>query len=330
MTKLKKQLASKNATLIAVLVVVIVVSCLLNPNYLGKDNIGSILNTMSLAGTLAVGLGCLIISGQINLAAGAEGCLGGLIAAMLIRAGLPWPAALVFALLYGVVAGLITSYLCNVLNFTAFIVTIAMQSVYKGIGLALTNSQNVAINNQSFWEIGSTMVFGVIPLPFVIMVALFIIYGLILSYTRFGRKVYMCGGNSNAARLAGINPKKIHTALFINCSVISALGGVILSARMHSASPSNVFGTEFDAITGAVLGGIAFTGGSGGMFGCFLGLLLLSCFNNGMVGAGLQSYWSIVARGVLLVIALAIDYFRELSRRNALKASAVKAVAGDN
>lgn len=317
----KKILASKSVSLIAVLIVVIVVFSILNPNYLSRDNIGSILNTMSLAGTLAVGLGCLLISGQINLAAGAEGCLGGLFAAMLIQAGLPWPFAVVIALLFGVAAGLLTSFLCNALNFMAFIVTIALQTIYRGAGLAMTNSQNVAIADQSFWKVGSTMVFGVIPLPFIIMAALMIIYAFILNYTRFGRKVYMCGSNSNAARLAGINPKVIHTLLFINCSVISALGGIVFSARMHSASPNNVFGTEFDAITGAVLGGIAFSGGTGGMFGCFLGLLLLSCFNNGMVGIGLQSYWSIVARGALLVIALAVDHFREVSRKNALKAA---------
>ena len=319
----KRILASKNITLIFVLLVVIVFFRLLNPNYLGKDNIGSILNTMSLAGTLAVGLGCLLISGQVDLSAGAVGCMGGIIAAMLMQFGLGWPLAVIFALLYGVIAGLVTSLLCNVFSFVSFIATIAMQSVYRGAGLVITNSQNIPVSDQTFWAIGSSSYLGV-PVPFLIMLALFLIYGFILTYTRFGRRVYMCGGNPNAARLAGINSKKIHTVLFVNCAAISSLGGIILTARMHAASPNAVFGTEFDAITGAVLGGIAFTGGKGGMFGCFLGILLLSCFNNGMVGIGLKSYWSIVARGALLVIALAIDYFRESSRQKALKAAKLR------
>ena len=320
---IKKTLASKNVTLIFVLVAVIAFFRVLNPNYLGSENIGSILNTMSLAGTLAVGLGCLLISGQVDLSAGAVGCLGGVIAALLMGAGLSWPLAILIALLYGAAAGLITSVLCNVFNFMAFIATIALQSIYRGVGLVLTNSQNIPVSDQTFWELGSSSYLG-LPSPFIIMLVLFIIYGFILTYTRFGRRAYMCGGNPNAARLAGINPKRIHTALFVNCAVISSLGGIVLTARMHAASPNNVFGTEFDAITGAVLGGIAFTGGKGGMFGCFLGILILSCFNNGMVGVGLKPYWSLVARGSLLVIALTVDYFRESSRQKALKAAKLR------
>ena len=316
-------LASKNISLLFVLLVVVALFRILNPYYLAGDNIGSILNTMSLAGMLAVGLGCLIISGQLDLSVGGVGCLGGVIAALMIQAGMSWPLAVFVALLFGVVAGLITSVFCNIFNFAAFIATIAMQTVYRGIALVLTNSQTVPVSDQAFWAIGDSLVFGV-PVSFIIMSALFIIYGAILMYSRFGRRAYICGGNPNAARLAGINPKKIHSVMFINCAVISSLGGVVLTARMHGATPSNVFGTEFDAITGAVLGGIAFTGGKGGMLGCFLGVLLLSCFNNGMVGIGLQPFWSLVARGSLLIIALSVDYLRESTRLKALKTAKLR------
>ena len=319
-SKYKKTLASKNVSIIIVLIVVIVFFYIMNRNYLGKDNITSILSMMSISGTIAIGMACLLISGQISLAAGAEGFFGGTVVALLLAAGTPWLIAVIGALLFGVLAGLLTSYFVNVLNFMAFITTIAMQYIYKGLGLVLTNSQAVAISNLQFRAIGSSSILG-IPTPFLIMVFLFIIYGLILNFTRFGRKIYICGGNVNAARLAGINPKKIHTILFVNCSTISAFAGIIMAARMHASAPNSVFGAEFDAITGAVLGGIAFTGGTGGMFGCFFGLLLLACFNNGMVVAGLHSYWSIVARGVLLISALSVDHFRERSRLKALKTS---------
>ena len=319
----KKVLASKNVTLIFVLLLVIAFFRVLNPHYLSMDNVRSILNTMSLAGTLAVGMACLIIGGQINLAAGAEGCFSAILAALMMQAGVPWPVAVLGAIAFGALSGLLTSFLCNTLNFVAFIATIAMQSVYKGAGMVITNAQNLPISDQSFWSIGAATYFG-IPIPFVIMAVLFLIYGFILNYTRFGRRVYMCGGNPGAARLAGISTKKMHTVLFINCSAVSAFGGVILAATMHSASPNNVFGTEFDAITGAVLGGVAFTGGKGGLSGCFLGIVLLSCFNNGMVGIGLASFWSLVARGALLIIALALDYFRESSRQRARKAVSLR------
>lgn len=319
-SRFKRIFAAKSLTLILVAIVIILFFYIMNSNYLGNDNIRGILNAVSLSGTIAVGMACLLIGGQVDLAAGAEGCLAGILAALMINAGMPWPLAMIIAIAYGAAAGLITSFLVNVLNLLAFISTIALSSIYQGIIKVLTNNQTISVSNQSFWKLGSTNFYG-IPLPFIIMIALLVIYGVILSYTRFGRSIYMCGGNKQAARLAGMNPKKITAILFANCGAISALGGVVLTARMHSGTPTSVIGSEFDAITAAVLGGIAFSGGTGSMFGCFLGLIILTCFNNGLTVINVPTYWQTVARGVLLILALVVDVFRERSRLRSLKAS---------
>ena len=319
METVKRIFRAKIFTLIIVLVVIILFFFVMNKNYLASDNIRNILNAASLTGTLAVGIACILISGNADLSAGAVGMMGGILVAMLLKTGMPWVPALIITVIYGAVAGAINALLCNVFNFMPFIATLAMSSVWKGIGYVLTDSQNIAISNQSFWKVGAGNVLG-IPMPFVIMIVLLIIYGFILNYTRFGRKIYMCGGNRNAARLAGINPKKISTILFINCSAIATLGGAVLAARMHTGSPSSVLGQELDGITASVLGGVSFTGGSGGMLGCFIGLLLLNCFNNGLTVIGLSSYWQIVASGVLLILALVLDFYREKSRIKKLKA----------
>lgn len=319
-SRIRKIFGVKSFTLIFVVVMVVAFFFILNHNYLGIDNIKGILNAISLSGVIMVGMACLLISGQIDLAAGSEACMGGVLAAVFIRGGMPWPAAVLVVLIYGVLAGLIISFLVNVLNIMSFIATIALASVYAGLINVITNSQTIAISNKSFWVIGTSGSIGV-PIPFIIMAVLLIIYGIILSYTRFGRSVYMCGGNRVAARLAGIDPKKIHTILFINNSVISSLAGIVLAARMHSGSPIGASTAHFDAITGAILGGVAFTGGTGGMFGSFLGLLLLTCFNNGLTVVNLQPYWQIVARGSLLIIALLIDFYRERARMKSMKFS---------
>jgi len=314
---------SKSFALLIVLIAVIAGFEIVNRNYLSDVNISNILNACSISGIISIGIGVALIGGYCDLSAGAVGCMGGVIIAFLLQSGMPWVPALLIVLIFGMLAGLINAFFTFVFNITPFIGTLAMASVWKGIAHAVTNSTNVSITNQAFWKLGSITVLS-IPLPFIIMVLAFAIYGFFLSSTSYGRIIYMVGGNSQAARLAGIDTKKTGTILMINSGAISALAGTILAARMHTASPQAVIGTEFDAITAAVLGGISFAGGSGNMLGCFFGLLLLNAFSNGLVGIGLDSYWQIVASGVLLIVALTIDYLNERSRLIALGQHAQK------
>lgn len=312
---------SKSLMLLLVMAALVVVFYLINSAYLSADNIRTILTSASLSGTIAVGMGLLIISGQIDLSTGATGMMGGLLAAVLLQTGMPWPLALLSTVLFGCVTGLLISFFVCVLNFISFITTLAFTTALTGLGLVITNAENFTIDNQGFWALGTINVFGIIPLSFFIMLLLYIIYGLILRYTKFGRSIYMCGGNAGAARLAGINPRKVHTILFVNNSAIACLAGSLLASRMHQASPSGVIGTELTAITSSVLGGVSFMGGSGTMGGAFIGLMLLNVFTNGLVIAGLSSYWRIVAQGVLLIAALILDFYREEARLRALRAS---------
>ena len=322
---LKRIVRSKVMIQIAIVVGLVLFFFIMNKHYLSSGNIRSIMNMMSISGIIAVGVACLLIGGGINLAAGAEGMFGGVLVAILLREGLAWPVALLLVLIFGLVAGAVNSFFVNGLNFMGFIVTSAMASVYKGLGLAVTANQNIPINDKAFWNIGSFALFDLIPLPFIIMVVLMIIYGFILSQTQFGRNVFLVGGNAHAARLSGLNPKRTQTILYLNCGMISAFGGAILASVMHSGAPTSVLGQELDAITAAVLGGVAFGGGSGSMLGCFVGVLMLNCFKNGLTAIRLDAYWNVISQGLLLIIALVVDYLNERARLNALKAKAAKA-----
>jgi len=272
-----------------------------------------------MSGMITIGIGILLISGQIDFSAGATGTVGGLTAAFLLQARMPWFPSVIIAILVGGCVGLILAFVINKLNFMSFIASLAMMQVLAGLGQVATEGISVPISNKSYWAVGSYNFFGVVPLPFFVMLILFIAYGYILNSTKFGRKVYMCGGNSQAARLAGINPKRIHTILFINNGMIACLVGCLLASSMRSASPTALIGTELTGITAAVLGGIAFMGGSGGMSGAFMGLMLLTAFTNGLIIIGLGSSLSIMAQGVLLVAALTLDHFRKKVERGAAK-----------
>jgi len=319
MNSIRKILRLKTIPLMLVIVAVVIVFSLLNGDYLSIDNLKGIMVAMSLSGTIAVGMSCLLIGGGVDLAAGAEGLFGGVLVAFLLQFGVPWPIALILAVIAGALCGALNAFFVNGLNFMGFIATIASSSVLRGISLVATSNQNVPISNQGYWNVGTFALFDVIPMPFIIMLALIIVYGFILSKTQFGRNMYLVGGNRAAARLSGLNPKKIQTILYINCGAISALAGAVLSARMHSGSPTAVIGSELDAITAAVLGGVSFMGGGGSMFGCFIGLAMLNCFKNGLTVMQLSTYWQVISQGLLLIIALIVDYFNERSRLKAIK-----------
>jgi ribose/xylose/arabinose/galactoside ABC-type transport system permease subunit len=205
------------------------------------------------------------------------------------------------------------------MNIMGFIATIGMSSVYTGLAKVFTDAKFISVNDKEFQKLGSSAIFGFVPVPFVIMLALMILYGFMLRYTRFGRRSYMCGGNPQAARLSGMSPNRTTTVLYINCGALSAFAGSVLASRMHSATATAAQSVAIDAITASVLGGISFMGGSGGIAGCFVGLMLLSAFNNGLNVVQLQSYWQLVAQGALLIIALCVEFFGERARLKALK-----------
>ena len=315
----RRIVGSKEFTLIIVFIVFIVLYRALNKNYLSLSNVRSIFNSAFVMGTLAVGLSCLLISGKIDLSAGNTGMLAGIIIALLLKGGMNWVLALAITLAFGAVTGLINAFFVNYMKFAPFIATLAVSAIYNGLALVVTNAQNIPVGNKSFLVLGSANV-GPFPVLFIITLVLLAVYGIILYGTGFGRRIYMTGGNPGAARLAGIKPDKITTVLFVNNSVIAALTGAMVTSRMNMGSPSAITGSDLDAITAVILGGVAFTGGSGNMFGVFIGILLISSFQNGLIVVGFNSYYQVVAKGLLLLAALILDYYRENSKLKAQSA----------
>ena len=303
----------KEWPLILILAVVVFVFWLINKHYLSVGNIRGIFVSAFVMGILAVGAACLLMSGKIDLSAGNTGMLAGVLIAILLKSGVHWIPALLITLAFGAVTGLINAFFINGMNFAPFISTLAVSSIYSGVALVVTNSANIPIaakENPFFISLGSSNIW-IFPVPFFILGVLLVVYGVVLSATGFGRRVYMTGGNPNAARLAGINTKKITTILYVNNGAIASLAGILFAALMKMGSPLNVTGSDLDGIAAALLGGVAFTGGKGNMFGVFIGILLITSFQNGLRVAGLGSYYEVVAKGLLLIAALILDYFRE-------------------
>lgn len=297
-------------TLGVILAVTMVAFQMLNSNYLTVGNITNIFIAASSAGIVAVGQTYLMISGHMDLSSGAVAAFAGVLVATLLKAGFnPW-VAIFIVLVSGVAIGALNGFLVTVLRFNHFIATLATQYIFRGLAYILCNGKSVYVNDPTFSTIGSRIFNNTLPISVLVMLAVMLVFGIILARTRFGRSMYMVGGNTNAARLAGISERKVKMILFSICGCMSALAGIIIAARMQSGQPASSDGLEFDAITGAVLGGVGLMGGTGDMVGCLIGLLIMTGFNNGLQVLNVQSFWQKVARGLLLIVALGLDYAR--------------------
>lgn len=315
---LKRMVDSNYFVLVLVWIIMCIVFTRLQRNFFSYRNMLNILTSGSLIGLIAIAESYLIIAGMIDLSVGAVAAFCGVLAAILARQEIIVVGILLITLFAGAVFGTLNGLLVTKINLQPFIATLAIMSIARGLAYIICQVKPVRIAMQSLNSIGSMQLFHV-PLPVVILLTFLLIFGIVLAKTEFGRSIYMIGGNASAARLAGINVDWMKIRLFIISGVLSALGGVILAARMNSGQPGAANSVDFDAITAVVLGGIAMTGGTGSMFGTFLGLMILLTLNNGLLILGVTTYWQDVAKGIVLIFALTLDFYRT-RRRNTEKA----------
>ena len=319
---LKRTIRSQAFTLVVLLVILILIFSILalinDANFFSANTFIGILQDLAVPAFLAIGAACLIVSGAIDLSQASVGAMSGIIVAISISWwGLPWYVGVIIALGVSGIIGLIIAILVNELGLVPFIATMAMTAIVKAIMLLLaTDSNGVMQSNINFKDstltnIGNYSIANFIPATVFLVIVAFIVYGLILKKTKMGRSIYMIGGNRMASRLSGINAKKISYFLFINCSLLGGLSGIIYTARSKQGSLQALSGDQFTGLTAAILGGISFSGGSGGMGGAFIGLLLLKTFYKGMMIGGSSTYLTSVLSGALLILALTLDVWSQ-------------------
>jgi ribose/xylose/arabinose/galactoside ABC-type transport system permease subunit len=313
MTKIsaRKFFRSKMFTLLLILaIIVIIFSVFSNGAFLRLKNIGSIVNNMVVVTFLTIGASLLLISGNIDLSTGAIGTLCGVLLAQLLANGAAWPVAVLASISVGAAFGALNAVLINELHFQAFIATMAVASITEGLTYVVSGAKSIKIKDAAMIALGSKELFKVVPITIFIALAAFLIYGTILNKTKFGRSVYLIGGNWHAARLSGLHPKKISYILFINSGALGGLAGILLAARLRTGTVQGIINSQFSGMTAAILGGVSFGGGAGGLGGVFIGLLILNSFNNGTMVIRMTTYWQTAASGLLLFLALTFDWFR--------------------
>jgi len=309
-----KFLASESSGIIITIVIMLVAFAFIIPNFFRPANFLNILIAGSLMGLVAIGESMLIIAGHFDLSPGAVSAFSGVMVAILLNNGVNAFLAIIIVLAMGMLVGLTNATLVNKLKFQPFIATLATASVVRGLAYTVNKGNSEPVYNKSILVLGVGRFLGIpIPVWFLLIVTVFFL--VVLKYTRFGRNIYLIGDNPTAARLSGINAEAISTALYMILSSLTALGGILLASRMNTGTPLASQGLEFDGITAAILGGIAFTGGIGNLTGTVLGIFILQGFTNGLLIMNMPSYWQFVARGVILVVALSFDHLRNILRK---------------
>mgnify|MGYP000963246507 FL=1 len=277
--------------------------------FLTGKNLLTILRQISINVLLAFGMTFVLIVGGIDLTVGSVVGASGVAVVMLIEAGFPIPIAIICALLLGALIGLINGSIIAYTGMPAFIVTLSMQGVVRGVAYIITDGRSVASSNKFFTTIGNSYFFG-IPIPIYIVVFVMIIISIILYRTKFGRRMYAIGGNATAAKFSGIKIKSLVVRVYIISAVLSALAGIVLASRMYSGQPTAGQGYESDAIAAAVLGGTSFSGGIGTVGGTLIGALVIGVLSNGLNLLHISSYVQMVIKGIVIILAVGIDLFK--------------------
>lgn len=320
----RKKLFSLFLMLVGVVLLFGIWSSAIGTTFLSTEVLLSIGSSMTATSFLAIGAGMLLVAGHMDFSVASIGALSCVTMAACIKyLSMPTGLAIIIALIAGALCGLLNGVLVNEFNFDSFIATLASSFVIKGImqvvsldpskGAAIPQTINVSNSVTNF--IGTYEVGGVLPIGLLAALLAFVIYGIILSRSKFGKEMYMVGGNPQAAELTGIRSARVVYILFANSGFLAAMAGVIYMCRSGLGDLTALQTNQYTGLTAAILGGIAFGGGRGNMLGVFMGILILSTFNIGTVTVRFSNHLSTILSGVLLLAALLLDTMSERKRR---------------
>lgn len=288
-----------------VLIIMFLVCSMLSPYFLRSNNLMNIARQLCVGILIAYGEMILIVSGFLDLSVGSVLALSGVLGVSVYKETRIMLLAILVALLVGVICNLFNAVFVAQFDVPAFIATLGMQQVARGIALYYTGGANI-LQLGDFVKIGQGMV-GIIPVPVIIVVCITVVVWYMFNHTRYGRNLYAIGGNRKAAEASGIDAKKnIYISYIIN-GLLAGLAGVIFMARNNSGLPNGAVGYEMTGLTAAIVGGTSFSGGVGTVMGTVAGAFIIGFLENIMSLIGVNSYIQSIIEGAIIVVAVAFD-----------------------
>lgn len=304
------ELLSRSGLLIALLLLFVGLA-LFAPNFLTSRNLLNVLRAVAFNGIIACGMTFMIISGDIDVSVGsAVAWASSLLGILAIKQGWPLGLAVIAVLGLGALIHAGAGYIRVRWAVPAFVVTLALFMALRGAARLITNAFPITPFPDSFNFWGGGYILEVIPVPVVIMLAVFLLFHFISVRTVYGRSVYAVGGNEESARLSGISVARTRITTFALLGFLSAFSGILLSSRIMSGSSNIAVGLEFEVIAAVIIGGTSLMGGEGTIFGTFLGVLFIGLLSNGMVLMGINPFAQEVIRGLIILVAVLISVVR--------------------
>ena len=251
----------------------------------------------------------VILTAGIDLSVGSIVAASGVATVLLLNGGVPTAIAALVAILVGAFIGLINGAIIAYLALPAFIVTLGALTYTRGIAYSMHGGPVQIAGKSGIESIGNGSIGG-IPMPVFIMIFVYWFFWFLLERTKFGRHVYAVGGNPQAARLSGIDVKKVLMSVYVISGVTAGLAGLMFASRVRSGQVTAGVGYELDAITAVILGGTSLFGGRGRIFGTLIGALLIGVLSNGLVLLGVPIYTQLMIKGGVIILAVAIDTLR--------------------
>lgn len=309
---LSKHLSLKGATgpLIGLILLCLFLT-VTTDTFLSVRNFLNILDQITVLGILAVGMTFVILIGGIDLAVGSVLALSMMVLGYLnVTLGLPMSVAITGGLLAAAVNGAFAGIMITIFRVPAFIATLAMMSISRGLANMITDGSQI-IGFPSWFNMGAIIRFGgFLTATVAVMLVVFVLALLYQRYRTGGRELYAIGGNPEVARLAGINVTRKTIAVYTASSLLAGLGGVLLAARLDSVQPSSGVSYELDAIAAVVIGGTSLSGGTGGIGGTLIGVLIIGVLRNGLNLLSVSPFMQAVVIGAVILLAVAAETFK--------------------
>ncbi len=290
---------------------------LANSQFLTVDNSLTVLRQISVNLCLSIGMTLVILSGGIDLSVGSVLALAGAVGAGLLKHGVDVEflgihlsftvvGAIFAGIAVGAAAGCFNGLVITQFGLPPFIATLGMLSIARGLTMLWTGGHPITGLGETFAFLGAGRWLGV-PVPVWIAAALVLVLCVITMRTRFGRHLYAVGGAERAAELSGVNVARVKLLAYTLCGGLAGVAGLLMTARVNSATPNAGGADELDAIAAVVIGGASLSGGRGSVLGTVLGCLIIGILNNGLALENVSPNWQQVIKGAVILVAVAID-----------------------
>lgn len=289
-----------------------IVMTILSPIFLSPANIINVLQQISINAIIAVGMTFVLLLGGIDLSVGAIVAFTGLIMAIFMKEGINVWVVTFIGLLSASILGYINGFLISKFRLPPFIATLGMLSIARGAAYTISNGQPIYTFPEEFLNISGRV--GIIPVPMIIMVAVFLVAWYILKFTKLGRYTYAMGGNETASILSGINVDHYKKVVYTISGMCCGVSAVLLTSKLDAAVPVAADGYELDAIAAVVIGGTSMMGGEGKLAGTFIGALIIGVISNGLNLLSIPQGPQRMVKGAIIVIAVTIDVIRKKRR----------------